>query len=81
LLLKLARTGAEATLKELRAEVLAIERAFPDLATGRQRKLVEQALKPVRKRRRHMSAAARSAVSKRMKKYWADRRKATSKSK
>ena len=31
-LLKLARTGAEVALKRLRAEIIAIERAFPELA-------------------------------------------------
>ena len=68
---RLARLGAQARLEELRAEEAAIRQAFPDVAGG-----------PAvpgggpRRRRSRMSAAARKAVSERMKKYWADRRKA-----
>ena len=31
---ELARTGAEVTLKRLRAEIIAIERTFPELASA-----------------------------------------------
>jgi hypothetical protein len=69
---ELAKAGAEATLKELRAEIIAIERAFPELAFAKRRRAVQKATA----RTRRMSAAARKAVSVRMKRYWAERRKA-----
>jgi len=72
-LLKLARAGAETLVKQLRAEIVAIERTFPELALPRQRRAVERAVATVRKRTRHMSAAAWKAVSLRMTKYWAER--------
>ena len=69
---RLARVGAQARLEELRAEEAAIRRGFPDLAAkGRPAK--------GGRRRSRMSAAARKAVSERMKKYWAERRKAKAK--
>jgi hypothetical protein len=74
---ELARSGAEALLKNLRAEIIAIERTFPELAEGRA--AVKRSLKTASKRGRKMSAAARKAVSARMKKYWAERRKAKAK--
>jgi len=74
---ELARAGAEALLKQLRAEIIAIERTFPELAQGRA--AVKQSLKTARKRGRKMSAAAKKAVSVRMKKYWAERKKAKAK--
>ena len=74
---ELARSGAEALLKNLRAEIVAIERTFPELAESRA--AVKRSLKTASKRGRKMSAAARKAVSARMKKYWAERRKAKAK--
>jgi hypothetical protein len=71
-----ARAGAEATLKQLRAEIIAIERTFPELALPKTRRAVRGSVKTARRRARAMSAAARKAVSERMKKYWAERRKA-----
>jgi hypothetical protein len=71
-----ARAGAEAALKQLRAEIIAIERTFPELALSRRRRAITRAIKNSRGRTRTMSAAARKAVSERMKKYWAERRKA-----
>jgi hypothetical protein len=79
---RLARLGARARLEELRREEAAIRRAFPDLGGGAGR-----ARTPARRRRtapsgrprRRMSAAARKAVSDRMKRYWAERRKKTAK--
>ena len=59
-------------LDEIRREEAAIRRAFPDLFGG---KGVARAAGVRRRRRSNMSAAARKAVSERMKKYWADRRK------
>jgi hypothetical protein len=78
---ELARRGAEQTLKELRAEVIAIERTFPELALPRRRRALSRSIKRARLRTRTMSAAARRAVSERMKRYWAERRKAKSKMK
>ena len=75
---ELARTGAESTLKQLRAEVVAIERTFPELALPN-RKQIGQSVQRMSKRTKRMSAAARKAVSQRMKRYWAERRKATAK--
>ena len=71
---ELARLGARARLEELRREETSIRRAFPDLFrrgsdTG---KTVDR--RSIRRRPR-MSAAARKAVSERMKRYWAKRRK------
>jgi hypothetical protein len=74
-----ARVGAEATLKQLRAEITAIERTFPELAVPRRRRGGATALKRVTNRTRRMSAAARKAVSERMRRYWAERRKARAK--
>jgi hypothetical protein len=73
---ELAVTGAENLLKQLRAEVIAIERTFPELALPQRRREVRRSIKTVQSRTRQMSAAARKAVSERMKKYWAERRKA-----
>jgi hypothetical protein len=75
----LAKTGAELTLKRLRAEIIAIERAFPELALPQRRRAVRRAVKEAAGRSRRMSAAARKAVSTRMKKYWAERKKAQAK--
>lgn len=72
----LARAGAEATLHRLREEIEVLERTFPELASSRGRKQIASA---VQKRAGRMSAAARKAVSDRMKKYWAERRKAQTK--
>ncbi len=84
-ILELARKGAEARLQELRAEVAALVRDFPQLAeqagtalgtaVGRTEAQVRHGVR----RGRSMSAAARRAVSARMKKYWAARRQAARK--
>jgi hypothetical protein len=73
---EVARTGAEVALKHLQAEIAAIERAFPELRSPAGRRALRKSLKQVRTRTRTMSAAARKAVSARMKRYWAERRKA-----
>ena len=75
----LARSGAENMLKQLRAEIIAIERTFPELAIPQKRRAVREALQKVRRRVRTMTAAERKAVSERMRKYWAERRKAKAK--
>jgi hypothetical protein len=74
-----ARAGAEAALKELRSEIIAIERTFPELTLPRTRGAIRRSATRARRRARTMSAAARRAVSRRMKKYWAERRKAKGK--
>jgi hypothetical protein len=73
---ELARTGAEVTLQRLRAEIIAIERTFPELALPRRRRELRRSLKQATNRTRRMSADARKAVSERMKRYWAERRRA-----
>jgi hypothetical protein len=75
----LARTGAEVTLKRLRAEIIAIERTFPELRLPQRRRAVRRSLKTARTRTRTMSAAARRAIAARMRRYWAERRKAQAK--
>jgi hypothetical protein len=76
---ELARTGAEVTLKRLRAEMIAIERTFPELALPMRRRAIRRSVAHATNRTRRMSAAARKAVSQRMKRYWAERRKAQAK--
>jgi hypothetical protein len=75
----LARTGADVTLNRLRAEIIAIERAFPELRLPAGRRALRRSLQNATTRTRTMSAAARKAVSARMKRYWAERRKAQAK--
>ena len=74
-----ARVGAETALKHLRAEIVAIERAFPELALPQRRRAIRRSLRQASRRTRRMSAAARKAVSERMTRYWAERRKAKAK--
>jgi hypothetical protein len=76
---ELARAGAEVTLNRLRAEIIAIERAFPELRLAQGRRAARRSIKEATNRTRTMSAAARKAVSARMKRYWAERRKAQAK--
>ena len=76
---ELARTGAEVTLNRLRAEVIAIERAFPELRLPAGRRALRKTYKELKARTRIMSTEARKAVSARMKRYWAERRKAQAK--
>ena len=76
---ELARTGAEVTIKRLRAEIIAIERAFPELRLPQGRRALRRSFREATARTRRMSAAARKAVSARMKRYWAERRKAQAK--
>jgi len=75
---RLARLGAKARLDEIRQEEAAIRAAFPDLFGRGRRSASGAEASPTagrRRRRRSMSAAARKAVSERMRKYWAERRK------
>ena len=77
---RLARLGAMARLEQLRQEEAAIRAEFPELfGRGRRPQADAPAAPPARRRRRAMSAAARKAVSERMRKYWAEQRKAKGK--
>ena len=76
---ELARSGAEHAIKNLRAEIIAIERTFPELKLPGRRRAVSRAVTQAARRTRRMSAEARMAVSARMKRYWAERRKAKAK--
>lgn len=76
---ELARSSAEHMLKQLRAEIIAIERTFPELALPQKRKAVQQVVTSTVRKVRVMSEKERKAVSARMKKYWAERRKAKAK--
>ena len=87
---RFARLGAMRRLDDMRQEEAAIRAAFPELfsgarpaarraATGGSPKAATPAgsAKTGRTRKRsNMSSAMRKAVSERMKKYWAGRRKA-----
>jgi hypothetical protein len=79
---ELAAHGARARLAELRAEIAAITRAFPDVAdaavaavTGRRRRRRRRAASAAGstagRRRRKISAAGRAAISAAQKKRWA----------
>jgi len=76
---ELARAGAEIALRRLRAEIIAIERTFPELALPKRRRALRRSVKEATNRTRHVSAAARKAVSERMTRYWSERRKAQAK--
>ena len=83
-ILEMARKGAEHRYAELQAEIAALVKTFPHVArkTGRQiSKIISHGVAAVkteapkgRRRAKKMSAAARKAVSARMKKYWAKRK-------
>jgi hypothetical protein len=82
-ILDLARRGAEHRYQELKAELNALVRQFPNVVKGgrevlrRGRRAVNAAAAEMQPRKRkRMSPAARKAVSARMKKYWAARRRA-----
>ena len=78
-----ARIGAMKRLEELRQEEASIRAAFPELFRGRRAAGTGDASSPGvsddaprRRRRWRMSPAQKRAVSERMRKYWAARRKA-----
>jgi hypothetical protein len=77
----LASFGAKARLEELREEEAAIRKAFPGLSSGRSASTPAASGMMGMKRGGNLSAAARKAVSVRMKKYWAARRNAAAKAK
>ena len=72
---KYALLGAEARVAELSAELAEIYRAFPALRARGGRTAAAAAAPAARRRRKPMTAAQKKAVSIRMKKYWAGRRK------
>lgn len=84
---RLARLGAIARLEQLRQEEAAIRAEFPELfGRGRRAGAANGQAAGAsaeggsrRRRRRSMSSAQRKAVSERMRKYWAARRKAKGK--
>lgn len=72
-----ARMGAQRRLADIQSEMQSIIRTFPELTIGRQAR--EAVPKAIRRRGSvKWSAAKRKAVSERMKKYWAARRKSKS---
>ena len=76
---RFARLGAMKRLEDIRREEASIRAAFPELFAGARSgpalktAKVEKAAKA--RKRSTMSPAMRKAVSERMKKYWAGRRK------
>ena len=77
-----ARKGAETRALELNAELAKIYRVFPELRSGKRGGATRGSASPSsrsRRKRKPMSAAQKRAVSLRMKRYWAERRKATGK--
>jgi hypothetical protein len=76
-----ARIGAMRRLEELRQEEAKIREAFPELFRGRRPGMNATAgngadIRASGRKRWRMNTAQRKAVSDRMKKYWAARRKA-----
>jgi hypothetical protein len=65
--------------KRLRAEIIAIERTFPGTCAPQTAPRGTSTIKQATNRTYRMSATARKAVSERMKRYWAERRKAQAK--
>ncbi|MGH9241171.1 MAG: hypothetical protein ACRD3G_24265 [Vicinamibacterales bacterium] len=76
---RLARLGAVARLEQLREEEAAIRAEFPELFGGRRGNGRVKDSSPKKRRRPAMGAAQRKEVSERMRKYWAERRKASAK--
>jgi len=77
---RLAQLGAKARLDQLRAEEMAIRAEFPELfGRGRRGGRANGQAAGSARHRKPMSAAARKAVSERMRKYWAEHRKAKGK--
>jgi uncharacterized protein YicC (UPF0701 family) len=83
-ILEMARKGAEHRYEELQAEITALVKHFPHVARKAGAQIaktvsqgaaaVEVEAPKVRRRAKKMSAAARKAVSDRMRKYWAKQR-------
>ena len=71
-----AKLGASRRIAEISEELAEIHKAFPELKRGRRSDATSQET-PGRRGRRSMSAAEKAEVSRRMKAYWASRRKAS----
>jgi hypothetical protein len=83
-----ARRGAQVRLRELADEAKQLLKVFPDLSASfdedelpvnfilRKGARKQMNATGISRRRRRMSAAQRKAVGERMRKYWAERRKA-----
>jgi hypothetical protein len=88
-ILELAKRGAEVRLRELTDEIRMLTLSFPHLRDSfdkdelRVSFILKKGARAAKRQagghRRKMSAAARKAISKRMKKSWAKRRKAAAK--
>jgi hypothetical protein len=77
-----AAVGAQARIQELQAELTKLQTLFPSNGDGNGAGAMATSPAPQaarQSRKRHMSAAARKAVSARMKKFWAERRKTSKK--
>ena len=70
-----ARWGAEVRVRQLQLELAAIYKVFPELRNKHYTDDGQQVGPPGRRRRRKMGSAELRAVSLRMKKYWAARRR------
>jgi hypothetical protein len=77
-LLTLAQSGAETRLAELKTEIEALYRSFPELRKGRTPGAPAASGKRL-PGRRGWNAAQRKAAADRMKKYWAARKSAKKK--
>ena len=79
-ILELAKRGAEHRYEELKAETESLVKLFPHLRSRSGGPLtvpVETVKRAIRRRRRRkMTEAAKKAISDRMKKFWAAKRKA-----
>lgn len=75
---RFARLGAMRRLEDIRQEEAAIRATFPELFAGGGRRAAAPVARRSARKRSTMSPAMRKAVSERMKKYWASRRKAKS---
>ena len=78
-LLRFARAGAKARLEALERERAQLLKTFPGLAAPDTVSRSEKTSLDASRRRRRMTAAQRKAVSIRMRRYWAERRKANAK--
>jgi hypothetical protein len=73
---QLAITGAKARIKELDAQRMALLREFLELNSSSRPITQANVGRPRRTRRtRRLTAAQRRAISQRMKRFWAERRK------
>ncbi len=72
---QLAERGAVARLEELTIERALIIKEFPGIVTATERERPTNVVNIERRGRRKMTAAQREAVGRRMRRYWASRRR------